>query len=206
VLFDAGVRRCDVTKEATMPITAMLEDLARNWGWIELRGIVAVLFGVLALLWPGVTLAALVILWGAFALADGVLSLIAAFKVRDKGRPFWSLLIVGLLGIAAGLVTFLWPGITAFVLLMFIAAWAFVMGIFQIIAAIRLRKEIENEWLLGLSGVLSVIFGVLMFLQPGAGALAVIWIIGAYAIFFGVLLIVLGFRLKRHTGGSPMPA
>ena len=190
-----------------MPITAMLEDLARNWGWIELRGIVAVLFGVLALLWPGVTLAALVILWGAFALADGILSLIAAFKIRDKGRPFWSLLIVGLLGIAAGIVTFLWPGITAFVLLMFIAAWAFVMGIFQIIAAIRLRKEIENEWLLGLSGVLSVIFGVLMFLQPGAGALAVVWIIGAYAIFFGVLLIVLGFRLKRHTGtGSPAPA
>ncbi|HKC42377.1 MAG TPA: HdeD family acid-resistance protein [Burkholderiales bacterium] len=192
-----------------MPITAMLEDLARNWGWIELRGIVAVLFGVLALLWPGVTLAALVILWGAFALADGILSLIAAFKIRDKGKPFWSLLIVGLLGVAAGIVTFLWPGITAFILLMFIAAWAFVMGIFQIIAAIRLRKEIENEWLLGLSGVLSVIFGVLMFLQPSAGALAVIWIIGAYAIFFGVLLIVLGFRLKRHAGtgtGSPAPA
>ena len=191
-----------------MPITAMLEDLARNWGWIELRGIVAVLFGVLALLWPGVTLAALVILWGAFALADGILSLIAAFKVRDQGKPFWSLLIVGLLGIAAGIVTFLWPGMTALVLLMFIAAWAFVMGIFQIIAAIRLRKEIENEWLLGLSGVLSVIFGVLMFLQPEKGALAVIWIIGAYAIFFGVLLIVLGFRLKRHTGtgGSPAPA
>jgi uncharacterized membrane protein HdeD (DUF308 family) len=189
-----------------MPITAMLEDLKRNWGWIELRGVVAVIFGILALLWPGVTLAALVILWGAYALADGVFSLIAAFKVRDRGRPFWSLLIVGLLGIAAGIVTFLWPGMTALILLMFIAAWAFVMGIFQIVAAIRLRKEIENEWLLGLSGALSVIFGVLMFLQPGAGALAVVWIIGAYSILFGILLIVLGLRLRRHGGGAPAPA
>jgi uncharacterized membrane protein HdeD (DUF308 family) len=113
-----------------------------------------------------------------------------------------------LLGIAAGIFTLLWPGMTALILLLFIAAWALVMGIFQVIAAIRLRKEIENEWLLGLSGVISMIFGVLMFLQPGAGALAVIWIIGAYAIFFGVLLIVLGLRLRRHagTGGSPAPA
>src|SRR5262245_11657600 len=189
-----------------MPITAMLEDLARNWGWIELRGIVAVLFGVLALLWPGVTLAALVILWGAFALADGILSLIAAFKVRDKGKPFWSLLIVGLLGIAAGIVTFLMPGITALILLYFIAAWAFVMGIFQIIAAIRLRKEIENEWLLGLSGVLSMVFGVLLFVRPGQGALALIWVIGAYAILFGILLIVLGFRLRARPQGIPAPA
>jgi uncharacterized membrane protein HdeD (DUF308 family) len=185
----------------------MLEHLSRNWGWVVLRGVAAVLFGVLAFLWPGITLAVLVIVWGAYALADGVLALIAAYRVRDQGKPFWSLVVVGLLGIAAGIVTFIWPGMTALVLLMFIAAWAFVMGIFQIIAAIRLRKEIQNEWLLGLSGVLSVLFGIIMFVQPGAGALAVIWVIGAYAIVFGILLIWLGLRLKKRSEQrGPAPA
>jgi len=177
----------------------MLEYLGRNWGWIVLRGVVAVLFGVLAIAWPSITLAALVIVWGAYALADGVLALIAAWRVRDQGRPFWSLLIVGLLGIGAGVVTFLWPAMTALTLLMLIAAWAVVMGVFQIVAAIRLRKEIQGEWLLALSGLLSVIFGIVVFARPGAGALAVIWLIGSYAIFFGVLLIALGVRLKPHT-------
>jgi len=184
----------------------MLEHLTRNWGWIVLRGVAGVLFGVLAFIWPGITLAVLVIVWGAYALADGILALIAAFRVRDQGRPFWSLLIVGLLGIAAGIVTFIWPGMTALVLLLFIAAWAIVMGIFQIIAAIRLRKEIQNEWLLALSGILSVLFGVIMFVQPGAGALAVIWVIAAYAIVFGVLLIWLGLRLKKRSERGAAPA
>ena len=148
----------------------------------------------------------LVIVWGAYALADGILALVAAYRVRDQGKPFWSLVIVGLLGIAAGIVTFIWPGMTALVLLLFIAAWAVVMGIFQIIAAIRLRKEIQNEWLLGLSGVLSVLFGIIMFAQPGAGALAVIWVIAAYAIVFGVLLVWLGLRLKKRSESRTAPA
>jgi uncharacterized membrane protein HdeD (DUF308 family) len=184
----------------------MLEHLGRNWGWVVLRGVAAVLFGILAFALPGITLAALVIVWGAYALADGILALIAAYRVRDQGKPFWSLVIVGLLGIAAGIVTFIWPGMTALLLLMFIAAWAVVMGIFQIIAAIRLRKEIQNEWLLGLSGVLSVLFGIIMFVQPGAGALAVIWVIAAYAIVFGALLIWLGLRLKKRSEGRIAPA
>jgi len=177
----------------------MLEHLGRNWGWIVLRGVAAILFGILAFVLPGITLAVLVIVWGAYALADGILALVAAYRVRDQGKPFWSLVIVGVLGIAAGIVTFIWPGMTALVLLLFIAAWAVVMGIFQIIAAIRLRKEIQNEWLLGLSGVLSVLFGIIMFAQPGAGAIAVIWVIAAYAIVFGVLLIWLGLRLKKRS-------
>ena len=184
----------------------MLEHLSRNWGWVVLRGVAGVLFGVLAFLWPGITLAVLVIVWGAYALADGVLALIAAYRVRDQGKPFWSLVVVGLLGIAAGIVTFLWPGMTALVLLMFIAAWAFVMGIFQIIAAFRLRKEIQNEWLLAISGILSVLFGIIMFVQPGAGALAVIWVIAAYAIVFGILLIWLGLRLKKRSERRPAAA
>ena len=183
-----------------MPTTAMLGDLSRNWGWVALRGVVAVLFGVFAFIWPGKTLAAVVIVFGAFAFADGILALIAAFKVRDQGKPFWSLVIVGLLGVAAGIATFFWPGMTALLLVTFIGAWAFVMGIFEIAAAIRLRKEIEGEWLMGLSGVLSVLFGLYVFFQPGAGALALIWVIGAYAVFFGMLLIVLAFKLKGHAG------
>ena len=186
--------------------TYLLRDLGHNWGWIVLRGVAAVLFGVLAVAWPGITLAALVIVWGAYALADGVLALIAAWQVRDQSRPFWSLIIVGLLGIAAGVVTFAWPGITARALLMVIAAWALVMGIFQIVAAIRLRREIEHEWFLGLSGAVSVLFGVLMIVRPGAGALAMLWMIAAYAIVFGVLLIVLGFRLHSYTTGRPATA
>ena len=184
----------------------LLTQFGRAWWLVALRGVAAVVFGVLAFIWPGVTILALVILWGAYALADGILALISAFHVRERGKPMWALLLIGVLGVAAGIVTFLWPGITALALLMLIAAWAFVMGIFQIIAAIRLRKEIEHEWLLGLSGVLSVIFGVLMVLSPGAGALAVLWVIASYSIVFGALLIFLGFRLKGHAAPKPATA
>ena len=203
--------RADAETIAATPPKAMEEfnntmwsDLGRNWGWIVVRGIAAVIFGVLALVLPGITLAALVLLWGAYALADGIIALIAAFRIRDRGKPFWALVVVGILGVAAGILTFIWPGMTAIVLLAFIAAWSLVMGIFQIIAAVRLRKSIENEWLLGLSGLLSVIFGVLMLINPGAGALAVIWVIGAYAIVFGVLLIALGLKLRSRTHHSSL--
>ena len=174
----------------------MLEHLGRNWGWVVLRGVAGVLFGVLAFVWPGLTLAALVIVWGAYALADGVLALISAWRVRDQGKPFWAMAIVGLLGIAAGVVTFIWPGITAFVLLLFIAAWAVVMGVFQIIAAIRLRKEIEGEWLLIASGVLSLLFGLVLIVQPGTGALALLFVIGVYAILYGLIEVWLSLKLR----------
>src|SRR5262245_17596241 len=133
-----------------MPITVMLDNLSRNWMWVALRGLVAMLFGIFALIWPGITLAALVIVWGVYAIADGVCAVIAAFQARDRGKPFGSLTIVGVLGIAAGVIALVWPGMTAYVLLIFIAAWAIAMGIFQVAAAFRLRREIENEWLLAL--------------------------------------------------------
>lgn len=194
-----------------MAVPSILGNLARAWHWIVLRGVFALLFGIFAFIWPGITLAALVLVWGAYAIADGVMALIAAFTMHEEGKPMASLIIVGILGIAAGVVTFLWPGMTALVLLLFIASWAVLMGIFEIAAAIRLRKHIENEWLLALSGLVSIIFGVLLFLQPGAGALAVIWLIGSFAIFFGILLIALGIRLKGlagrvATGGRPAEA
>src|SRR5262245_7775406 len=138
----------------------ILNHLARGWGWIVLRGIAAILFGVLAFAWPGLTVAVLVIMWGAYALADGVLTLFAAMQIKGEGKPVWTLVLVGLLGIAAGIVTFTRPNMTALVLLSFIAAWALFVGVLQIFAAIRFRKYITNEWNLVLAGVLSAAFGV----------------------------------------------
>ena len=174
----------------------MVTVLARNWWALVLRGLFAVLFGIIALAWPGITLGALVLLYGAYALADGVFAIASVMAGRTWGRPWWSLLVEGLVGIAVGIMTFAWPGLTALVLLYLIASWAFVTGIFEIVAAIRLREEIRGEWLLALSGILSVLFGVALVIWPGAGALALIWVIGAYAIAFGVLMIALGFRLR----------
>jgi len=186
--------------------TEMLEYLRRNWGWIVLRGVSAILFGVLALARPGITLGVLVIMWGVYAIADGLLSIAAGLQIRDNGRPLWSFFVVGALGLAAGVFTFKWPDLTALVLLMSIASWAIAVGVLQIAAAIRLRKVIEGEWALALSGILSVAFGVVALLHPGAGALAVLWMIATYAIAFGVLLVVLGFRMKSYGTGKLAPA
>jgi uncharacterized membrane protein HdeD (DUF308 family) len=176
----------------------MVMTLAHNWWILALRGLCAIIFGILAFAWPGVTLGVLVLLYGAYALVDGVLAIVAVLSKRqESGLPWWALLLEGLLGIAAGIVTFVWPGITALFLLFLIAGWAIVTGVFEIIAAIRLRKEIEGELWLALSGIVSIIFGVLLFVRPGAGALTVVWLIGAYAIFFGIFLLALAFRLKR---------
>jgi uncharacterized membrane protein HdeD (DUF308 family) len=177
--------------------------LHRHWWLVALRGALSVVFGVLAWIWPGPTVLALVLLWGAFAIADGVVALIAAFRIRDSGRPLWPMILIGAAGVIAGILAIIWPGLTALVLLMFIAAWAIVIGVLQIVTAVRIRKEIRNEWLLGLSGALSIVFGVLMIAAPGAGALAMIWIIGAYAVFFGVLLIAAGFRLRGSKSMTP---
>jgi uncharacterized membrane protein HdeD (DUF308 family) len=183
---------------APLPSRPLLHHLAKSWWLVLLRGIAAIVFGVLAFVWPGVTLLTLVLLYGAFALVDGVFSLIAAFT--GKSSTAWWLILVGLLGIAAGVVTFAWPGISAVVLIMLIGAWAVVCGIFEIIGAIQLRKEIDNEWLLILSGIVSVLFGLGVMAFPGAGALALVWVIASFAIAFGVLWIALALRLKKHAG------
>lgn len=185
--------------------TPMLQALAERWWLLLLRGIAAVIFGVLAFVWPGLTLLTLVIIYGAYALLDGVLALVAAFTGGAKPIPTWWLVIVGVLGIAAGLVTFLYPGVTALVLLVFIAAWSIARGVFEIIGAIQLRKELENEWLLILAGAMSVVFGVLILVWPGAGALALVWLIGAYAIIFGALFVGFALRLRRHRAGATVP-
>jgi uncharacterized membrane protein HdeD (DUF308 family) len=176
----------------------MLHALAKNWWLILLRGIAFVLFGILTFIWPGITLLTLVLLYGAFALVDGVFSVAAAIT-GDQPTPRWWLAIVGLLGIAAGILAFVLPGITAVVLLFLIAGWAIATGILQIAGAIRLRKEIDNEWLLIATGVLSIIFGLILVVQPGIGLVTLLYVIGIYAVVDGILLIMLSFRLRRHS-------
>lgn len=177
---------------------ALLHTLAKNWWMLLLRGICAILFGILAFVWPAMTLVTLILLYGAFAFVDGIFALVAAIT-GGAPAPRWWLAIVGLLGIAAGLATWFWPGLTALVLLYFIAAWSIATGVMQIIGAIQLRKEIDNEWLLIAAGVISVLFGGLLIAQPGAGAVAVLFIIGIYAVLYGLLLVFLAMRLRKHS-------
>jgi len=172
-------------------------SLARNWGVVALRGLLTILFGILVLIWPEISLVLLIAFFGIFALIGGILALLAAFRGRqaDEGWAIF-LALEGLAGIAAGVIAFLWPRITAVALVYLIAFWAIARGIFEIISAVQLRREIENEWLLGLAGLLSIGFGVLLALWPGPGLLAILWIIGIYAIVLGVLQLFLAFRLR----------
>jgi uncharacterized membrane protein HdeD (DUF308 family) len=175
---------------------SVLPMVAGNWWALLLRGIAAVLFGLAALFWPGLTLFVLVIFFGAYALVDGIFAITAG--IRGSGGRRWLLLAEGVLGVLAGLVAFFWPDITALVLLYVIAAWAIFTGILKVVLAISLRREIENEWLMILSGVLSVVFGVILAVLPGVGLLSLVWLVGIYAVIFGVALIVLGFRVRGH--------
>jgi len=173
----------------------MVTSLAQNWWTFTLRGVLALLFGVLAFVAPGATLTTLVYVFGFYAILNGVLALYTAWNLRSFDR-WWVLLLEGLLGIAAGVIAFVWPGAAALAFLSIIAAWAILVGILQTVAAIRLRQEIENEWSLGLGGLASVIFGVLLVVWPRSGLVTISWIIGIYAIAFGVMLLVLGSRLR----------
>ena len=172
-----------------------IRGLAVHWWVVLLRGLAAIAFGVMAFAWPGLTIALLVLIWGAYALVDGVFSLIAGIRAK-----YGTLLVRGLLGIAAGIVTFAWPGVTAVTLLWIIAFWAIFAGVMQIAAAIRLRREIQGEWILILSGICTVALGALLFLYPGAGAVSVAWLIASFAIAWGVLLMILAFKLKGWNG------
>lgn len=176
----------------------MLTQLTRNWWAVALRGVIAILFGVIALAWPGLTLEILVLFFGAYALVDGIFAMIAAFTNRSGHDKWWVLLLEGLVGIAAGIITFFRPGLATLVLVYVISFWAIVTGILEIAAAIQLRKEIRGEWMLALSGIVSLFLGVSLFLFPAAGALTLTWLIGAYAILFGAMWLGLSLRLRKH--------
>ena len=175
----------------------MLTQLTRNWWVVALRGVFAILYGLTALMWPGLTLEILVLFFGAYALMDGVFAMIAAFTNRAGHGSWWVLLLEGLVDIIVGMIAFSRPGLTTLVLLYVIAFWALTTGILEIVAAVRLRKEIEGEWLLALSGIGSLVFGVLLLFFPAAGALTIALMIGAYAILFGIMFLSLGLRLRR---------
>jgi uncharacterized membrane protein HdeD (DUF308 family) len=170
--------------------------LARNWWSLVIRGVAAILVGIITFALPGITLAGLVILFGAYALLDGIFSIAGMVKAARSHERWGSLLLEGVAGIVAALVTIVWPAITALSLLYVIAAWAFVTGVLEIAAAIRLRRHISGEWMLALGGLLSVIFGALIVIFPLAGALAITFWVGAYCLIFGVVLMALGFRLR----------
>jgi uncharacterized membrane protein HdeD (DUF308 family) len=181
--------------------------LVRNWWVLALRGAAAVLFGLIAFLMPGVTLAALVLLFGAYSLIDGVFTIIAGIRAAERHERWWPFVLEGLLSIVVGLIAFLMPAAAAFALLFVVAAWAIITGVLRISAAIRLRKEIRGEWMLILNGALSVILGILIIVIPGAGLVTLIWWLGAYAVIWGITLIMLAFRLRAHRNrlGSARP-
>lgn len=172
--------------------------LIENWWFTLLRGIVAILFGIMTFVWPGITILSLTILWGAFALVDGVMAIATAFSSTSaETSSRWWMALAGVVGVAAGILTFLFPLGTSLGLLIFLAAWLVVAGFLQIIGAIQLRKVIDNEWLLGLVGALYVILGVSLVAFPVSGLLSVAWMVGLFAIAAGIGYISLSLRLKK---------
>jgi uncharacterized membrane protein HdeD (DUF308 family) len=182
--------------------TKMLEMLSRYWWAFVVRGIFAILFGILAYAWPGITLATLVIFFGAYILIDGVLLLINTIGNWGERDDPWLLLLEGLLGMGIGVITLVAPGITAVVLIFYIAAWSLATGVLEIVGAIRLRREIQGEGWMILSGIASILFAILVMFFPGVGALGLLWLIAAYAIIFGVMLVMLGTKLRGHRSRS----
>ncbi len=178
-----------------------LGELPRHWWVVALRGLAAIIFGILTFVWPGISLQVMILFFGAYAIVDGVLGLYAA--TQSRGEQVWAPLLEGVVGIGAGLVAFFWPGVTALALLFVIATWAILTGALEVYAAIRLRHVIDNEWALALSGVLSVAFGILLLVQPGAGVLTVVWLIGGYAIAFGIVMLVFAYRLREVSQHMP---
>jgi uncharacterized membrane protein HdeD (DUF308 family) len=179
----------------------MLHALARNWWALLIRGIAAVIFGIFALFWPGATAVALVLVFGAYAFVDGVFAIVAAFRAAESHERWLAFAIEGLVGLAIAAITIFRPGITGYALYVTIAVWAVITGILELVAAIQLRRMIQGEWLLILGGVASIVFGGLLIAYPLSGVLTVIYLIGAYAIVFGVVFIGFAFRLRSVAKG-----
>ena len=190
-------------KEDGMTQPQALPSETGHWWALAIRGGIAIIFGLAALLRPDIALEALILLFGAYALVDGVFAIVGVFGGTRGGTPRWLLLIEGIAGILAGIIAFVLPGLTAIVLLYLIAAWAVVTGIFEIATAIRLRQEIRGEWALIIGGALSVLFGVILaVIGPVAGLVSLIWLIGVYAVAFGILMLITAFQVRGRDAGS----
>ena len=182
----------------------MIEALKRNWWVLVIRGVCGIAFGVIAFAYPGLALATLVILFGAWVLVDGVFRIVGATAGRTSDPDWGFHLIVGILGVVIGFLTFSAPGLTALILVIYIGAWALMIGAVEIALAIKLRRELKGEWLLVLMGLASIIFAVVLLWNPGPGALALLWLIASYAIVLGILAIIFGFRLRSLR--TPLPS
>ncbi len=180
----------------------MVNVLARNWWALLIRGIAAVIFGIVAFLWPAPTLLAIGILFGVYAFIDGVFAIVAAVRAAQSHERWWPFVLEGIVGLAIAAITVYDVGITLLALYFTIAAWAFITGVLEIAAAVQLRKAIANEWLLIVAGICSIVCGVLMIWHPVAAALAIVWIIATYAIVFGGIMIALAFRLRNHPAAA----
>jgi uncharacterized membrane protein HdeD (DUF308 family) len=175
----------------------MLNVICRRWWVFLLRGLAAIALGIAAIAWPGIALLSLAFLFGAFSITEGVMDILLGVRGEPDGTVWWTMIVLGVLAIAAGIIAFAWPGLTLVVLVAIIAAWSIVRGVFEIYAAIRLRKHIDDEWILGLSGLMSIIFGGLIMWRPDAGLIAIALLIGAYMLAMGVMAIALSLRLRR---------
>jgi uncharacterized membrane protein HdeD (DUF308 family) len=180
-------------------------DISSRWGWVVLRGVVAVLFGLLFFTRPGPMTLGLVMLFAAYAFVGGIATIITAARRGRAGASWGMFLLDGVLSIAVAIIAVLWPVSTIVAFVWVLAAWAIVSGIVEIGSAINLRKVIEHEWALGLAGAVSIAFGLLLLLRPAAGTLAVVWLLGGYALLFGALMIALGFKMRSLTHGHGVP-
>lgn len=174
----------------------MLERFSRNWWLYALRGLAAIIFGVVAFTRPEQAVQALVLVFGAYALMDGIFAMAVGIASHRTFSHWWAVLLEGVAGVVVGLLTFFWPNITALAFLFCIAAWAIITGMLEIVAAVQFRRVIKGEWMLIFGGLLSIVFGILLFVYPAAGAVSVIWVIGIYAVVFGILEVIFAFRLN----------
>jgi len=188
-----GIRRYDL-------INSVTQNIRYNWWLMLLRGVFAIIFGLIVLVFPGIALLALIFVFGAYALIDGILAVIVAISER-RNLPRWGWQVVeGVAGIILGIIAFTWPRETALVLLYIVAIWAVITGVMELAAAFTV-----GNWLLGLAGVLSIVFGIILFVHPGAGLLSLLWLLGIYAIIFGVVLIVHAFQLRSRPSSPLSP-
>jgi len=186
----------------------MIRAISKYWWVFSLRGIIAIVFGLAALLWPALTLGVMVLLFGLFALLEGLLTVVSSFGKGDE-KGGWTLLLEGLVGLLVCVIvllgtsigSMLWPKVAAVMLVYYIAGWAMLAGLFKIITAFRIRNEVKGEWMLGLNGLVSILVGVILIFRPGAGVLAVAWLIGILAIIVGIFQLLFGLKFRKMDSG-----